>query len=64
MTGDLSFEKRTQREFAVLLCFSSVRITTSALKVITGLVEGEMQRWYSYTDMIRETAAALKEDRA
>ena len=27
MTGDLSFEKRTQREFAVLLCFSSVRIT-------------------------------------
>jgi hypothetical protein len=41
-----------------------VRITMSALKVITGLVEGEMQRWYSYTDMIRETAAALKEDRA
>ena len=41
-----------------------VRITTSALKVITGLVEGEMQRWYSYTDMVRETAAALKEDRA
>jgi len=27
MTGDLSFEKRTQRELAVLLCFSSVRIT-------------------------------------
>ena len=27
MTGDLSFEKRTQREFAVLLCFGSVRIT-------------------------------------
>ena len=27
MTGDLSFEKRTQRELAVLLCFGSVRIT-------------------------------------
>ena len=27
MTGDLSFEKRTKRELAVLLCFSSVRIT-------------------------------------
>ena len=27
MTGDLSFEKRTKRELAVLLCFGSVRIT-------------------------------------
>ena len=27
MTGDLSFEKRTKRELAVLLCSSSVRIT-------------------------------------
>jgi hypothetical protein len=36
------------------------RLSLPALQVIGGMVEGELRRWYSYSDMVRTAAEARK----